>query len=214
MGSPVIARWKTGATVLLLAAVAACSPFRVLGPDRALVTVGENRVMVAAPEGFCVDPDSHRILGDGVFLLLTDCVQGAATSSDAPRAAMTVHLSQDALFLPREDRLDTLERLGAFLQSKDGRQILSRDGTAVDVTTDATAIRNDALFIYVTDEGGARIPGASKSYWRGFTQVSGGLVSLTVYGFDSRPLSKNKGLSFANALVVSLAQANPSAKAP
>lgn len=201
---------NTGFALVLLAALAACSPLRVLGPGRALVSVGGTKIMVAAPEGFCVDPDSLRTLGDGVFLLLTDCSRGGAAFGDAPHVAMTVHLSRDALFFPQEDRLDTLDRLDKFLQSKDGRQVLSRDGIAADVSTKGSAIRNDALFIYVSDEGGARIPGASKNYWRGFTQVKGGLVSLTVYGFDSNPLSKAKGLAYANALVLALAQANPS----
>ena len=122
---------------------------------------------------------------------------------------MTLNLSEDPLFLPQEDRLDTLNRLGAFLQSKNGRQVLSRDGNAADVSAEGSTISDDALFIYVSDSGGPRIKGASKNYWRGFTQVAGGLVSLTVYGFDAKPLGKGRGLAYAKALVLSLAEANP-----
>ena len=40
-------------------------------------------------------------------------------------------------------------------------------------------------------------------------EVAGGMVSLTVYGFEDKPLSKGRGLAFADALVVSLTKANP-----
>ncbi|MFQ5623902.1 MAG: hypothetical protein ACE5FS_10950, partial [Paracoccaceae bacterium] len=85
-----------------------------MAPDRAEVRVGTHAVAVVAPRGFCVDPESLRVAGDGLFLLLADCSLTEGRGGRG-RAAMTLHLSESPLFSPQEDRRETLERLGKFL---------------------------------------------------------------------------------------------------
>lgn len=168
-------------------------------PER--VSVADDSVVVAGPPGYCVDRTAMRETAQGAFVLLGSC---ASLSGDAQRPAprvpgvLTVSVSGQpgdgaALDAP-------FPRLDSFLRSERGRRALSRGGDPS--TVEILEIRQvpDALLIHARDSAASEIAGIEDEYWRALLDVNGRMVTVSVTGFEARPMSPDAGRATLEAL--------------
>lgn len=156
-------------------------------------------VRVRGPEGYCVDQSASNAR-DG-FAVLAGC----ALLSDGA----AVMPSLDGLITVQFGEADTAsvtdneEAFAAFLQTDAGRGLLAADGDLANVAEVATITDKTAVLARFEDASGPAIAGTSGAQWRGFLDVRGRLVTVSVLSFDRAELSRSEG---ERLLVVAMAQ--------
>lgn len=165
------------------------------------ISVAGDSVIVAGPPGYCIDRGATRDTARGAFVLLGSC---ASLSGDATRpaprvpAVLTVAVSGQpgdgaALSAP-------LSRVEAFLRSERGRRVLSRTDDPSTVEILDIGKSEEALIIHARDSGASEITGIEDEYWRALLDVNGRIVTVSVTGFEARPLSPDAGRATLEAL--------------
>jgi len=187
---------RTGVACLLLAGCAVS----LLSEDRVEVGVNGQDVVVAAPDGLCIDPRSVDVTRAGAFMLMGDCAALGGESARAVNAVVTASVSTGGL-------PGTLDDLQGFLTGP-GVVTLSKSGELEKVSALTTRIVDDILFIKVRDEGRPAVPGATQEFWRGFFEVSGRLIGASVVGFDTAPISDAQARGLIGSLAVRTRAAN------
>ncbi|MEM0948268.1 MAG: hypothetical protein AAGK37_12730 [Pseudomonadota bacterium] len=190
-------------SVLLAAgiALASCTPAIDVGraaPQK--LAVRDARVTVAGPPGYCIDERASRLIGDGgAFVLLGSCASIAgnarAPKPDTP-GVLTVTvagaLTGDAVIAR------TLDDLAAFFLTEAGRAALSRDGNPASVEVLDVRLSGETLYLRARDA--APKEGMSQDYWRALFGVNDRLLTVSVAGFETRPMSAEAGRATAEAL--------------
>lgn len=161
--------------------------------------MAERAVVVAGPPGFCVDPSARRD-GRESFVLLGSCASIARDPDGATPeipGLMTVVVSSERNAIT--DIPGRADMLAGFFRSKAGRAALSRTGRAESV--EVFDIRQDgrALFIRARDTSDGPLLGMSQEYWRALLDVNGHLVTVSLIGFEDRPISPEDGLRLVRA---------------
>lgn len=166
--------------------------FSRAAPEKMAVAGGD--VIVAGPQGFCVDKPASRSSDAHAFVLLASC---AAITKDgnAPRprvqALLTASVTGDA---PEGPSLaEQAESMRAFFGSEAGRAALARDGRADSVRIIDMFAHDGAFLIHASDTSEDISPGLNAEYWRAIFDVNGRLVSASVVAFDDRPFSDEAG---------------------
>ncbi|MBK5946646.1 hypothetical protein CCR83_09425 [Rhodobacter veldkampii DSM 11550] len=195
-------RGRAVLAVAVLAALAACVATR---PAPRSLTLTEAGVTIAGPRGFCIDQSQSRDGASGGFALLGSC---AALASDptAPRPAAPAVLT--ATVTPSDLAARPLSRsfpqMKAFFLSPAGRAALSRAGQADSVQVQAIETQGDLMLIRLTDTAAAAGARVQPESWRAVMGVNGRIVSLSVLGLASRPLSQANqralAVDFANVM--------------
>lgn len=196
-----------GAALIALGACDLTFPVTRAAPER--VSVADDSVIVAGPPGYCVDRAATRDTARGAFVLLGSC---ASLSGDAdnpsPRvpAVLTVSVSG----LPGDGAaLDApFARIDAFLRSEQGRRALSRTGDPATVEILDIRQASDALVIHARDTGAGEIAGIEDEYWRALLDVNGRMVTVSVTGFEARPMSPDAGRATVEALAERILREN------
>mgnify|MGYP001815689118 CR=1 FL=1 len=182
-------------------ALAACVPAVDVGraaPQK--LAVPEARVIVAGPPGYCVDEQASRVSGaGGAFVLLGSCAS-IAGSARAPKPSspgvLTVTvadgLTGDAVIAR------TLDDLAAFFRTREGRAALSRSGDPASVEVLDIRLAEDTLYLRARDRSSDR--GMSHDYWRALFGVNDRLLTVSVAGFETRPMSPEAGWATTEAL--------------
>ncbi len=177
-------------------ALAACSGGIDVGRRSApeVVSVAGRSVAVAGPPGFCIDPSARRD-GEESFVLLGSCASIARDPDGATPeipGLMTVVVSSEGEAIT--DIAGRADILSTFFRSAAGRAALSRSGRAE--TVEVFDIRRDgrALFIRARDTSATPLSGMSQEYWRALLDVNGRLVTVSLIGFEDRPISPEDGL--------------------
>ncbi len=198
--------WTFRPRVLLLAAVtslAGCLQTtsdkpRDIGLTRSApqtVAVARNSVVIGGPAGYCVDRKSSRLAGDTAFVLLGGCAsisRNANAGSPVFPAILTASVTKKS---ETEAAVETeLDQMAQVLVSARGRATLARDGRADSVDILDTRREGGAVFILLRDNSPNPTPGLQTNYWRGLSDLNGRLISLSVVGFASQPLSRDAGL--------------------
>ena len=172
-------------------------------PEMASLRVEGERIRIAAPEGFCVDPRSLDVRREGGFLLLADCVLFADAPDRPVEFDGVVAVSISTGGLP-EDLAELAELL-----SGPGRAVLGRSGDAEAISVLDTRIEADALFLKVRDAGAPAIPGAQRTGWRVFFPVGPRLVTAAVTGFEGADIPDARALALLRELIAATQAANP-----
>ena len=188
---------RAAALCLLLAGCAVS----LLAEDRVKVGVNGQDVIVAAPEGLCIDPRSVDVTRAGAFMLMGDCAVLGAESGRIVNAVVTASVSTGGL-------PGSLEELRTFLTGP-GVVTLGKSGELEMVSALSTRIVDDILYVEVRDEGAAPIPGTAEDFWRGFFEVSDRLIGVSVVRFEASPIPDGD----ARALIASLAAQTRAANA-
>ena len=164
-------------------------------PERILVA--DDSVVVAGPPGYCIDRTASRETAGSAFVLLGSCASlSGGAEAPAPRVPglLTVAVSGDV------GDGAPLDSLGPFFRSEPGRAVLSRTGDPDSVRILDIRPQDGALFIHARDTASGPLPQIADEYWRAFLDVNGRLVTVSVTGFDARPMSKDTGLATLEAL--------------
>lgn len=165
-------------------------------------------VRARGPEGYCID-------------------QGA---SDARRGfavmAGCALLSEDADVMPTLDGLITVQfgaadtasvtdnedAFAAFLESDAGRGLLAGDGDIANISEVSTVSDSAGVLARFEDTSGPSFAGTSGPQWRGFLDVNGRLVTISVLSFDRNALNRGEGERLLVVAMAEVAQANAPAE--
>lgn len=156
-------------------------------------------VRVRGPEGYCIDQRASNARRG--FAVLAGCAL----------------LADDADIMPNLDGLITVqfgapdtasvtdneEAFAAFLKSDAGRQILAANGDLAAVGDVNTITDRSAVLARFEDTAGTVFPNTAGPQWRGFVDVQGRLVTVSVLSFERNTLSRGEG---ERLLVVALAE--------
>lgn len=206
-----------------LIGLAACDPATfgapgAAGPTRASVNVAGQAITVAAPPGFCIDPESTAVDTGGAFLLLSDCralgLAGAAGATRAIGASLTASISAGGIAGEGDDPGASLAELAAFLNTEDGRRVLGRSGRPGSIRLLSTQSRNGVLYALVEDRGPQPVAGIDRQFWRAFMEVKGRMAVLSVVGFQGGGVDAQDGLNYIASFATAIQAANPTPGRP
>lgn len=190
--------------VLLVAALAACEPVGLTGPGQPAVRLMGD-VVVAAPDGYCVDPVVTR--PQTGFALLAACAamdpegDGSFPGSVA-LITVQVGAADSAAVAGQEDAFR------AFLETPQGAALLSASAIGGPVAVRGTQANSNAVAVYTQDAGPPGVAGTQGESWRLFTDVKGRLVTVSVRGLDRMPLSQQGSLDLVLQMLGLLRGAN------
>jgi hypothetical protein len=206
---------------VLCGLVAACDPATMSlsgasgagAPSRAKVTVAGRPVVIAAPAGFCIDAPSTAVTADGAFVLMSDCALLGRSRGGRPPvgAALTASVSAGGLGGEGDDEAATLADLQHFLDTADGRALVSRSGRGDRVRIISRQLKGDVLYVLVDDRGQQPIAGIDPRFWRAFLEVNGRMTVLSVIGFAGTGPGLQDSLNQLAATAASIRAANPGA---
>lgn len=165
-------------------------------------------VRVRGPEGYCIDQGASSARRG--FAVMAGCAL----------------LSEDAAVMPTLDGLITVQfgdddtasvagnedAFAAFLETEQGRSILSAAGSADDVASVSTVPGDGIVMARFEDTGGPAFEGTTVAQWRGFMDVDSRLVTVTVLSFERAALSRGQGQRLLAVTMAELAEANPAAE--
>ena len=212
MIEPVKLVWLFPAVLL----TSACGVSKAPAPSAVSMSVGGASMIVAAPDGLCVDPSSVRSNRLGGFALLDDCAAlgpvSAASVPPASNGVITVSVSPGPISQPGETREAGLQSLRSFLTGP-GLGALSRSGETREIKVERTLIENGKLLLLVRDPGEKPLPGLSSTFWRGFSQVKGQTVGVAVSPFPTSG-GLDAALRTAHRVLNQIRAANPDVPTP
>jgi len=179
--------------------------------SRTTVNVAGDAITVIAPTGFCVDNKSTSVDRTGAFVLMSDCdlLSGQpASRTDIVGAALTASISNGGLGGEGDDPVQSLADLQEFVDTGEGKALLSRSGQSNGVRILSTMQHGDVLFVLVEDRGRQPIAGVEQQFWRAFLELGDRLVVLSVLEFEGAGVSSQDGLNLLSSLASSLQRAN------
>lgn len=198
------------ALVLLAACDSGSGSFGGLGlfqgaPEKAVVA-GKS-VVIAGPPGYCVDTTATRDDATGAFVLLGSCAS-IANSAVARSPNIPGVLTASVSGTSGSAIANSLDLLESFFTSQSGRAALARDGRAGSVRILQTRRQSGAFYIHVRDTSKNAMAGTSRDYWRGLFDVNGRIVTVSVVGFEGKPMSNAAGLATLDAFAARIRSEN------
>ena len=177
------------------------------------VTVTQNRVRIAGPEGYCVDPTGTQDSPATGFVLLGNCAaipRSLRSQQPANPAILTASVGDN----PGDPVATRLAEMDSYLRSAQGRSALSRSGDADTVVVLDSFAQNDILYIRARDTSVADDPDVSSDYWRAIFDTSNALVTLSVIGTRSNQLPPQTGLQTLEGFTQVVRELNGTASSP
>ncbi len=157
------------------------------------VTVTQDRVKIAGPDGYCVDPTGTNDGTTSAFVLLGNCAAIPGSRRDAEPTAPAI-LTASVADNPGAPMASRLAEMDSYLRDQQGRAALSRSGDAATVEVLDSFAQDDVLYVRARDTSAASDPEMSADYWRAFFDTKNSLVTLSVIGVRSNPLPPQTGL--------------------
>jgi hypothetical protein len=167
-------------------------------------------VRVRGPEGYCID----------------------RTASDARRGfavlAGCALLSDGTAIMPNLDGLITVQfgaentasvtdneaAIAEFLNTDAGRGLLTGSGNLANVSQVTTITDRAGVLVRFDDTSGPTFVGTAGPQWRGFLDINGRLVTISVLSFERQALSRAEGQRLLVVAMAELAEANAPTVAP
>jgi hypothetical protein len=158
------------------------------------LSVAGGAVVVAGPEGYCVDRPASRNAEAGAFVLVASCA-ALSRKSNAPRPRVPALLTASVTGAPPAgaDLARQVARMKAFFASAEGRAALARDGRAESIEIIQMFARDGAFLIHARDASAGAAPALGPEYWRAIFEVNGRMVTASVAAFADRPISDDAG---------------------
>ncbi|GKY88778.1 hypothetical protein STA1M1_26470 [Sinisalibacter aestuarii] len=177
----------------------------------ASVQVMAKSFTIAGPRGFCIDPGGTRDSAESAFAMLGSCAVISGNPRDAkPKAPAILTASVTPLSDPLDDA--TLDRMTAYLATDDGRAALARADGVGEVTVVDLGREDGLVLVHARD--GTSTGDMAGDYWRAVFATADKLVTLTVSGFRTAPLSDDAGADLTRAFVAAIRRANPASAPP
>ncbi|MEB8387554.1 hypothetical protein OO012_09965 [Rhodobacteraceae bacterium KMM 6894] len=155
------------------------------------VSFFHGEVIVAGPDGYCIDPKSVRRRGGNSFALLANCAHLSKTeSSDAPAAVITVSVLAHS---------DTARQPSAAEMAA----ALTQSGVMAQIDGDGMTL------VQVARGGDRKLPGSDPRHWRATLLINGHLVGLAVYSGPNGAATGRAGHDIMIATAKAMRQASP-----
>ncbi|MFT4715767.1 MAG: hypothetical protein ACI861_001056 [Paracoccaceae bacterium] len=191
---------KTISLLLCVASVSACGSSRLGTVSRApapknSIEVSGQTLNVKGPPGFCIDRETSQFSPDLAFVLLGNCrvvSPSAFAASPKVKALLTASISGTNNGASISGSLESIDN---FFRSETGRTALSRDADPATVDVLETFQQDQTFFIRATDRSEGVVPDAAQDYWRAYFDVNDQIVSVSVIGFQTDPITPEIGLS-------------------
>ncbi len=184
---------------IALAGFTACQGLD-LAPQSRKVSVLDGAVIIAPPNGYCVDAKASRSGKDSAVILMGRCSASSGLAAALVTASVGAAGSGAALSIGPV-------ALTRFFNSDQGLAMLSSSGKPEDVTVKAAQIDGETLFLQIEDK-------TTGTYWRAFSGLQGRLLSLTAAGVDQVILNPDDGRNLLAQTLVALNKANSKPRAP
>lgn len=191
--------------VAILAAVIALSgcmedvPQAASAEAPSRVVVADGTVIVAGPDGYCVDLEASRDASAGAFVVLGSCAAIAgnpALPQPQRPAVLTATVSGPGGGAPVSDSLPALD---SYFRSDAGRAALARSGRAENVTILQGFSRDGAYILRLRDVSGFSGPALEPDYWRAVVDVGDRIVTLSVLAPRGKAHTAEEGLAILTA---------------
>lgn len=179
---------------LALLGLAACLP-GLTGSGPARIALFGGSLIVAAPYGYCINPETATQTGESAVVLIGRCRDGSQAA--AALVTVTVGPSGSAAVMAAGG-----PELAAFFTSQQGRATLARSGEASDVTISRAVMAGGDFVMLLTDR-------SAGTYWRAITGLRGRVVTVSAAGTDAVTLTPEAGRDVLNATLAALHSANP-----
>lgn len=189
--------WTNSAKATLCMGLMGCAGMDLGGSSRS-VSVQGGDIRVAAPAGYCPNPQASTDGAGSAVVLMGRC---SAASSATP-ALITASVGAAGTGAALDAGPVALTR---FFTSDAGRGMLASTGKAADAAVAASQTEEDALVLRVTDTN-------LGDYWRAILALRGRLVMLSATGAESVPLPPEEGRALLSKAMASMRKANPDEK--
>ena len=206
-----------GAALVALSVVVACTGVQDTAtgptpiPKAVRVTAGDVAVVIASPNGFCIDRATIAENANGAFMFLSDCRVVASTGKAARvpiSSILTASISPTGLAGIENGMKPALSTLEQFLATPVGVFTLGKSHVDGAVSILQTKQTDTALYLLVEDKAFSDDAGVSSRYWRAFTSVNGRLVALSVTGYSDSDPDEKRSLRIIRAFMQAIVDAN------
>ena len=186
----------------LLAACNGAFPGSSATPVEALAVSG-GAVTVAGPPDYCVNAATSR--GQDGFALLAPCATlGKGGAIPFRNAVIAVQVGDAGSAAVRGSE----SAMAGLLETAAGAQLLSRTGDPARITVRETGFSNGTVFVIYDDANPVPIEGTQTREWRGFFDLGDRLVTISLRGLKSAPLSSESGTTLLKQAVEAVRAAN------
>lgn len=199
--------------IAALALLAGCVPLGGTGgkprPAPARIVVSDQRIVIAGPWGFCVDPTATHDKDGAAFVLLGNCAAiSRSVFSPQPqlRAVLTAAVARKTPGMVAVRH--SLKSLDRFFHSEQGRMALSQSGKAEGVQVLASLHRRGTLFIDVKDPRSRLTAATSDESWRAYFDLNGRIVAISVIGLAAEPIARSDALAILTRFQRSITRAS------
>ena len=169
--------------------------FSQLSPtQKSTIEVSGRPIIIEGPRGFCMDRQASQIAEDNAFVLLGNCNAVSTNGRGASpkiKALLTATISGSG----QGSVTDSMNSMDAFFRSETGRTALSRSSDPGTVQILDSFQQDDVYYLRARDSSTGIVPDASDDYWRAYFDLRDQIVSVSVIGFQSDPISPDVGLS-------------------
>ncbi len=156
---------------------------------RQIAVTGDD-VIIAAPRGYCIDPDTTREVDDTAIVVMASC-KGDNSASGVLTASVS---RQNGAQIS-----GALQGLASHFDTPQGRAALSRNGNPDDVAVLDAFASDETLFLHVEDQVDG-LNGLAKDYWRAMFDLGDRIATVSVRGLDVQPMGDRAGLEKARDL--------------
>ncbi len=150
---------------------------------------------VAAPNGYCIDPQASQAAADTAVVLIGRCTAGGQVA--AALVTVTIGRSASAGVMLAGPAI-----LAQYFASPPGRRALARDGNPAHVRVIETAADQEVLFLHLIDL-------TAGDYWRAIAGLRGRLVTVSASGAIGAPLTSAEGRNLVADTIRALNSVNP-----
>ena len=181
--------------------VATGAPVQAAVPSVPLrIAVADREIVIAGPQGYCIDQPAARDGAGGAFVLLGSCAAIAGTAAAGEPGAPAV-LTASVSAGSADPIAPQMAALNAFFRSAPGLAALSRSGRAGAVTVKRAWGSEDVFYLAAQDRSPSGAQKLQAEFWRAVFDLRGHTVTLNVTGIAARPLSAAAGTATLEAFV-------------
>lgn len=169
------------------------------------VLLFDGALTALGPDGYCVDGQASDVQAG--FVMMAGC---AMMSEDEEAVQPTPHGLITVQFGAAETAsVDGQEEaFASFLESEAGRAMLSETGSATEVDLTRVAAAEGRVIVSYATGADLMLVGTTGQVWRGFADIEGRLVTVTVHNMALAPLSDAEGPQLVQAALTTLIEAN------
>ena len=191
--------------VLTIFGLAACNgafPASTARPVESLAVSG-GAVTVAGPPDYCVDAATSRS-ADGFAILAPCATLGSGNATPIRNAVISVQVGEpgSAVVEGAESAMVSLFGTPA------GAELLSRTGDPGLIAIREAGLSSGVVIVVYDDRNPVPIDGTQTREWRGFFDLGDRLVTISLRGLASSPLSSGSGTTLLRQAVEAVRAAN------